>query len=109
MVKWWIAANLEAGRDAPVVDGALAGAAKNLGKLVTSGQITAEELRSCMASYLSDQSRFLVDNGHALRFLNGGRIDAYRNRAREEDPPPLDPAFVDQMEAHAAAIGAAKQ
>jgi len=101
VVKWWIAANVEAGRDAPVVDGALAGAAKNLGKLVTSGQTTPEELRSCMASYLSDESRFLVDNGHALRFLNGGRIDAYRNRAREEDPPPLDADLVNEIEARA--------
>jgi hypothetical protein len=108
VVRWWIAANREAGRDAPVVDGPLTGAAKNLGKLITSGQVTGEELRRCMAMYLADDTPFLVDNGHALRFLNGGRIDAYRNRAREQDPPPLDADLVDQIEAHAA-NGAARQ
>ena len=53
-----------------------------------------------MELYLGDQDAWLMKQGHALRHLSG-RIGAYRNRIANEDPPPLDPALVDQIEAHA--------
>jgi hypothetical protein len=95
---WWICANREAGHDDPLRLGPDLGAARELGRLVASGQITEADLRGCMALYLADGDAWVVKHGHALRHLPG-RIGAYRNRVKELEPPPLDPALVERIEA----------
>jgi hypothetical protein len=97
---WWVDANREAGPD-PLRIGPDLGAARELGKAVTRGELTESELRGCMALYLADDDTWLVKQGHALRHL-AGRIGAYRARVKELEPPPMDPAEIDRIEADAA-------
>ncbi|MGO8705033.1 MAG: hypothetical protein ACLQVA_14565 [Candidatus Brocadiia bacterium] len=97
---WWVDANREAGPD-PLRIGPDLGAARELGKAVTRGELTESELRGCLTLYLADDDAWLVKQGHALRHL-AGRIGAYRAGAKELDAPPLDPALVDRIEAEAA-------
>ncbi len=98
---WWVDANREAGQPDPVRTGPDLGGARDLGKAVTRGELTESELRGCMALYLADDDTWLGKQGHALRHL-AGRIGAYRARAKELEPPPMDPAEIDRIEAEAA-------
>ena len=75
-------------------EGADTKASENLGQHLVAGRLTEAELRDCMGLYLADDGKFLSDNGHALRLLPG-RLNAYRQRIAESEPPPLSP------EAHA--------
>ena len=99
--QWWVVAHRNLNRPDPVRIGPDLGAATALSKLVTSGDLSAGELQDCMALYLGDTDPFLERNGHGLRFL-GGRLNAYRKVLKDAEPPPLDPDFIDQIEADAA-------
>lgn len=98
---WWIAAHRDAGHGDPLTVGPDTKAGKELGKLIVSGQITEADMRGCMALYLADDDAWLGKQGHALRLL-AGRIGAYRARAKDLEPPPMDPAEVERIEADAA-------
>ncbi len=98
---WWVDANREAGQPDPVRIGPDLGAARELGKAVARGDLTADELRGCLTLYLADDDAWLGKQGHALRHL-AGRIGAYRARAKELEPPPMDPAEIDRIETDAA-------
>jgi len=63
-------------------------AAKQLAANVAAGELTADELRKCLADYLADDDRFVFKLGYALRHLPG-RIDAYLNgsaKSQEAEP-----------------------
>ncbi len=98
---WWIDANRDAGRPEPLKAGPDLGAARELGRLVSVGNVSEDELRRCMALYLGDDDGFLRKTGHALRHLSG-RINAYRAVMAANEPPTLDRAFVDDLERDAA-------
>jgi hypothetical protein len=97
---WWVDANRDAGQPDPVRIGPDLKAGQALGKLVASEELTETEVRECMTLYLGDTDAWLARQGHALRHL-AGRLNAYRNRAREQDPPPLDADLVDEIETRA--------
>ena len=99
---WWVDANRDAGQPDPVKIGPDLGAARELGKLVASGQIHADDLRQFMAAFLADDDGFLAKQGHPLRLLTG-RLNGYRQCKAASEPPPLDPAYVERMERDAEA------
>ena len=94
-------AHREAGLPDPTPDGQNTAAGKALGKLILFQHLTEAELKDCLALYLADEDRFLVSNGHALSLLPK-RLDAYRQKFADSEPPPLDPAYIEQLEADAA-------
>lgn len=100
--KWWIEAHRDARRDDPIDEGPDTKAGKRLGKLVIEGKISPAQFRSVLALYLADDNRFLQENGHALRFLSGAKTIAYLEHVKELEPPPLDPAEIERIEARAA-------
>jgi len=84
---WWIDANKAAGRRV-TKQGPDKAAAKQLAANVAAGELTADELRKCLADYLADDDRFVFKLGYALRHLPG-RIDAYLNgsaKSQEAEP-----------------------
>jgi len=83
--RWWLEANESAGRTRPTRHSSNTSAGKSLSALVRAGDLTEDELKACMAAFLEDTDKFLISNGHALRFLPG-RLDAYRNKP----PSPID-------------------
>jgi hypothetical protein len=99
--RLWIGVHKDAGQPDPLRIGPDLGAARELGKAVARGEMTETELRGCMALYLADDDTWLVKQGHALRHL-AGRIGAYRAYTKELEPPPMDPAEIDRIEADAA-------
>ena len=95
---WCVDAHREAGLPDPTPDGQNTAAGKALGKLILSQHLTEAELKDCLALYLADDGKFLSDNGHALSLLPK-RLDAYRQKFAESEPPPLSPeAYAELME-----------
>lgn len=83
--KWWVGANNSAGRRAPVRNGADLAAAKSLAKQIVAEEIGKEELLSSMTIFLADEDKFLIKNGHGLRFLPG-KMNAYLNSGPVSTP-----------------------
>jgi len=99
----WVDCWRESGRTPdPLPLGPATRAAKELARLIPD----RDELADVFAAFLGDRDKWLVSQGHSLALLPK-RVDGYRARLAEADPPPLSPETIERIEAEAAAAEAA--
>ncbi|HRU07652.1 MAG TPA: hypothetical protein P5137_17965 [Candidatus Brocadiia bacterium] len=87
----------------PTPTGPATRAAKELARLIPD----RDELADVFNAFLGDGDKWLVSQGHSLTLLPK-RVDGYRARLAEDDPPPLSAETVERIEALAAAAETAR-
>ena len=89
----WVDVNREFGRVEPFSSGKDTRAAKNLLTQIKDPEKYADILRQ----FLSDDDRFLMQNGHGISFLQS-KINKYLNQSYQSKVPKYDESAIYEME-----------